>query len=176
MTGCSGADRVLLRQSVGIDWTHPCFGGHTEVPNDKVVHAVSFTGEHPLDNFGHGTHVAGTIAADISYQNTPRGDAKIQGLAPKAKLMGYKVLSAAGSGSATGIILAIEDAVRRGAHILNLSLGDSEGDPNSPECVAANNAMLAGVVVCVAAGNSGPESSSIGAPGAAHHVITMTWS
>lgn len=163
-------------QSVGIDWTHPCFGGYLDVPNDKVVHAASYTGEHPIDNFGHGTHVAGIIAADISYQQTPRGAAQIQGMAPKAKLMGYKVLSAAGSGSATGIILAIEDAVRRGAQILNLSLGDSEGDPNSPECVAANNAMLAGVVVCVAGGNSGPEASSIGAPGAAHHVITMTWS
>lgn len=162
-------------RDTGIDWTHPCFGGYTDVPNEKVTHAVSYTGEHPIDNFGHGTHVAGIIAADNTYTQTPRGAAQVQGVAPKAKLMGYKVLTAAGSGSATGIILAIEDAVRRGAHVLNLSLGDSEGDPTSPECVAANNAMLAGVIVCVAAGNAGPEPSSVGAPGAAHHVITMTW-
>jgi serine protease AprX len=173
-TGCRL--HVHSTQHAGIDWTHPCLGGYVEVPNEKVLHAVSYTGEHPIDNFGHGTHVATIIAGDRTYKGTPRGEAQLAGMAPKAKLMGYKVLTAAGSGSATGIILAIEDAVRRGAHILNLSLGDSEGDPNSPECVSANNAMLAGVLVCVAAGNSGPEASSIGAPGAAHHVITATWS
>jgi minor extracellular serine protease Vpr len=157
----------------GIDYTHPEFGGFTEVPNDKVVLAVSYTGEAPIDNFGHGTHVACIIAGDTDYKGTPRGDAKLNGMAPKAKLMGYKVLSASGSGSATNIILAMEDAVKKGAHVMNLSLGDSLGDPLSPESSAANNAMLAGVIVCVAAGNSGPEPSSIGAPGAAHQVITV---
>lgn len=72
--------------------------------------------------------------------------------------------------------LAIEDAVRRGAQIINLSLGDMLGDPYSPECAAANNAMLSGCVVCAAAGNAGPTPSSVGSPGAAHHVITMPWS
>lgn len=157
----------------GLDWTHPAFGGFAEVPNEKVVHAASFTGEAPIDNFGHGTHVAGIIAGDASYKGTPRGDSLLNGMAPKAKLMGYKVLTAAGSGSATNIILAMEDAVRRGAHVLNLSLGDVMGDPFSPESSAANNAMKAGVIVCVAAGNAGPEPSSIGAPGSAHHVITV---
>lgn len=91
----------------GVDWTHPAFGGFTQVPNDKMVHAASFTGEHPLDNFGHGTHVAGIIAGDLDYKATPRGDSLINGVAPKAKLMGYKVLTAAGSGSATNIILTM---------------------------------------------------------------------
>ncbi len=157
----------------GIDWTHPGFGGFKDVPNEKVVHAASYTGEYPLDNFGHGSHVAGIIAGDADYKGTPRGDAMLNGLAPKARLMGYKVLTAAGSGSATNIILAMEDAVKRGAHVINLSLGDMFGDPYSPESSAANNAMKAGVVVCVAAGNSGPTRDSIGAPGAAHDVITV---
>jgi len=160
---------------IGVDWTHPAFGGYMVIPNEKTVYAASYTGEHPIDNFGHGTHVAGIIAADHDYKKTPRGDSLFNGMAPKAKLMGYKVLTAAGSGSATNIILAMEDAVKRGAHVMNLSLGDMFGDPFSPESSAANNAMLAGVIVCVAAGNSGPSPRSIGAPGAAHHVITMTW-
>ena len=159
----------------GVDWTHPGFGGFAKVPNEKVVYAVSFTGEHPLDNFGHGTHVAGIVAGDLDYKGTPRGDSQINGVAPKAQLLGYKVLTASGSGSATNIILAMEDAVKRGAHVMNLSLGDSIGDPASPESSAANNAMLAGVIMCIAAGNAGPERGSVGAPGAAHHVITTTW-
>lgn len=157
----------------GVDWTHPAFGGFAEVPNEKVVHAVSLTGEHPTDNFGHGTHVAGTIAGDMAYKGTPRGDSQIDGMAPRAKLVSYKVLTAAGSGSASNIVLAIEDAVKREVHVINLSLGDGLGDPLSPESSAANNAMLAGVVVCAAAGNSGPTPNTIGAPGAAHNVITV---
>jgi len=159
----------------GIDWTHPEFGGFAEAPNEKVIHAASLTGEHPLDNYGHGTHVAAIIAGDAEYKATPRGDAQLNGVAPKAKLMGYKVLTAAGSGSATNIILAMEDAAKRGAQVMNLSLGDSFGDPYSPESSAANNAMLAGCVMCIAAGNAGPEQSSVGAPGSAHHVITIVW-
>lgn len=157
----------------GLDWTHPAFGGQSEVPNEKVVHAVSLTGEPPMDNFGHGTHVAGIIAGDITYKGTPRGNSLIDGVAPNAKLLSYKVLTAAGSGSASNIVLAIEDAVKRGVHVINLSLGDVQGDPLSPESSAANNAMLSGVVVCAAAGNSGPTPSSVGAPGAAHNVITV---
>lgn len=158
---------------IGVDWTHPAFGGFAEVPNEKVIHAVSYTGEHPIDNFGHGTHVAGIIAGDVEYKATPRGDSMLNGVAPKAKLMGYKVLSASGSGSATNIILAMEDAMRRGCHVMNLSLGDGYGDPHSPESSAANNAMLAGVIVCIAAGNAGPEAQTVGSPGAAQHVITV---
>lgn len=157
----------------GIDHTHPEFGGYDQAPNEKVVLSVSYTGEAPIDNFGHGSHVACIIAGDADYKGSPRGDARLNGMAPKAKLMGYKVLSASGSGSATNIILAMEDAVKKGVQVMNLSLGDSVGDPLSPESSAANNAMLAGVVVCIAAGNSGPQQSSIGAPGAAHHVITV---
>jgi minor extracellular serine protease Vpr len=168
-----GEGIVVAVIDTGVDWTHPAFGGHAKAPNEKVVHAVSLTGEAPIDNFGHGTHVAAIIAGDADYRATPRGDSKLAGMAPKAQIMGYKVLTAAGSGSATNIILAMEDAVKRGVDVMNLSLGDSYGDPLAPECSAANNAMLAGVVVCVAAGNAGPERSSVGAPGAAHHVITV---
>lgn len=168
-----GEGVVVAIIDTGIDWTHPAFGGFTEVPNEKVIHAVSLTGELPTDNFGHGTHVAGIVAGDMTYKATPRGDSLIDGVAPRAKLMGYKVLTAAGSGSASNIVLAIEDAVKRGAHVINLSLGDTQGDPYSPEASAANNAMLSGVVVCAAAGNSGPAASTVGAPGSAHHVITV---
>ena len=158
--------------AIGIDWTHPAFGGFQKVPNQKVVFAVSYTGEPQKDNFGHGSHCAGIAAGDL-YMGTARGDSQIQGVAPRAQLMSYKVLSAMGSGTAAAIILAIEDAVQRGAHVINLSLGEAMGDPNSPEAVAVNNAILAGTIVCCAAGNSGPGEGTVGSPGSADLVITV---
>lgn len=92
----------------GVDWSHPAFGGFAQVPNAKVVYAASYTGENPIDNFGHGTHVAAIVAGDKEYQGTPRGDSQFSGMAPKAQIMGYKVLTASGSGSATNIILIID--------------------------------------------------------------------
>lgn len=168
----TGAGVNVAVIDTGVDYTHPAFGGHPSAPNPKVIHAASFTGEPAPDNFGHGTHVAAIACGDL-YKGTPRGDSRVRGVAPGALLMSYKVLTAHGSGSATNIILAIEDAVRRGAHVINMSLGDPSGDPLSPEAVAANNAMLAGVVVCCAAGNAGPQPGTVGTPGAAQHVLTV---
>lgn len=167
-----GQGTVIAVIDTGIDSSHPAFGGHQAVPNPKVIHAVAYTGEPPADNFGHGTHVAG-ICAGQSFRGTPRGDSRIIGVAPEAQLMNYKVLNAYGSGTAANIVLAIEDAVRRGAQVLNLSLGDAGGDPRSPEAVAANNAMRAGVAVCCAAGNAGPGAGTVGSPGAAELAITV---
>ncbi len=168
----TGTGVVVAVIDTGVDYTHPAFGGHPGAPNPKVIHVASFTGEPAPDNFGHGTHVA-TIACGDVFTGTARGDSRVRGMAPGASLMSYKVLTAYGSGSAANIILAIEDAVKRGAHVLNLSLGDPSGDPHSPESVAANNAMLAGVMVCCAAGNSGPQRMTVGSPGAAEHVLTV---
>lgn len=168
----TGEGVVVAVIDTGVDYTHPAFGGHTTVPNPKVVHVASYTGEPAPDNFGHGTHVA-AIACGDRFRSTPRGDSQVRGVAPGAQLMSYKVLTAYGSGSATSIVLAIEDAVKRGAHVLNLSLGDPSGDPRSPEAVAADNAMRAGVVVCCAAGNAGPDRVTVGTPGAAEHVLTI---
>lgn len=57
--------------------------------------------------------------------------------------------------------------------VINLSLGASINDPLYPTSVAVNNAMLAGVVTVVAAGNSGPEEGTIGSPSAAALPITV---
>ena len=169
---CDGTGVTIAVIDTGVDQTHPAFGGFKAVPNAKIVHAVSYTGEPQQDNFGHGSHCAGIAAGDL-YKGTPRGDSLIQGVAPKAQLMSYKVLSAMGGGTAAAIVSAIEDAVLRGAHVLNLSLGDTSGDPTSPEAITCNNAMLAGAVVCCAAGNSGPGAGTVGSPGSADLVLTV---
>ncbi|EJQ32728.1 hypothetical protein IEC_05189 [Bacillus toyonensis] len=117
----------------------------------------------------HGTHVAGTIAAD-KKNNV---DYAVTGVAPDVDLYSYRVLGPYGSGQTSGILAAIDKAVKDDMDVINLSLGASINDPLYPTSVAVNNAMLAGVVTVVAAGNSGPEEGTIGSPSAAALPITV---
>lgn len=58
-------------------------------------------------------------------------------------------------------------------NVINLSLGDDSNNPLDPTSIAVNNAMLSGVVTVVAAGNSGPNPSTLGSPGASPFAITV---
>lgn len=152
----------------GVDYTHPdlggCFGSGC-----KVVKGYDYINNdnNPMDDHGHGTHVAATAAG-----NGDLSSGGLKGVAPDAQIYAYKVLSSAGSGSSLGIITAIEAAVDDGADVISMSLGGN-GEPDSPMGVASNNAMKSGVVVVVAAGNSGPGKETIGSPGNAHDIITV---
>ncbi|MEM7676310.1 MAG: S8 family serine peptidase, partial [Myxococcota bacterium] len=88
-------------------------GGTAFVPGYDFVRDT----EHPNDDHGHGTHVAGTIA-----QTTNNG-LGVAGIAPKAKIMPLKVLSRRGSGTAADIADAIRFAADEGAQVINMSLG-----------------------------------------------------
>ncbi len=177
LLGAKGENMRIAVIDTGIDWTHPAFGGFLTVPNQKVIFAMTFTAGTVMDDFGHGTHVSG-IAAGDSYKNTPRGNSLIEGVAPKALLMSYKVLTASGSGLSASIVQAINDAAQNNAahqkaHVINLSLGSTSGDPNSADARAVNNAAEVGVVPAVSAGNSGPGESTIGSPGSAKNALTV---
>jgi len=157
----------------GIDYTHPDLGGCLG-PNCKVVGGYNFTGEGDVDDVmdvdGHGTHVAGIVAAN----------GEIKGVAPGASLYAYKVLNNNGFGLDSGIIEALEKVVDPDGdpltddqmHVANLSLG-SPGVIDSPVVDAANQAMDAGVVLVVAAGNEGDRYFTVSAPGTAEKVITV---
>ena len=117
---------------------------------------------------------------------TPNG-IELFGTAPQARIMAYKVCGPADR-CLGDIPLSIEDAaspytlVASGtthptpvpkpvADVINLSLGSTAGDPASATSRAANNAVLAGVVLVASAGNSGPGEGTIGAPGSATLAI-----
>ncbi|MCK4555190.1 MAG: S8 family serine peptidase, partial [Candidatus Aenigmarchaeota archaeon] len=131
---------------------------------DKVIGGYDFVNDDndPMDDHGHGTHVAATAA----------GNGSLKGVAPGARLLAYKVLNAYGSGSTSGVIAGIERAVNDSADIISMSLGSS-GNPDDPASVAVDNAVDAGVVVVVAAGNSGPYAQTIMSPGTARNAITV---
>lgn len=157
----------------GVDYTHPDLGGCLGA-NCKVVAGFNFVEGEDVANFidkhGHGTHVAGIVAAN----------GVLRGVAPDAQLHAYKVLNDSGSGMESSIIAALEKAVDPDGNpatpdqidIVNMSLG-GPGKPDGPLAEAANNAMLAGTLVIVAAGNSGSNYSTLGSPGNAEQVLTV---
>lgn len=106
------------------------------------------------DDNGHGSHVAGTIAA---LDN----DIGVVGVAPMASLYAAKVLNKSGSGRLSDIADAIHHCVIEGVQVINMSLG-AKADPtaDSPMKTAVQEAVLSGVTVVVAAGNEGQDISN----------------
>lgn len=183
--GFRGEGQIIADIDTGIDWAHPSFTNDPAAlpgpAHPKVKHYMSYTAGAVTDDFGHGTHVGATIAGDRALGYTTGtvseiddlGRSLFDGMAPKADLWGYKVLSTAGSGLTTSIVMAINDSAARGADVLNLSLGSTADDPSSANSKAVDNAMLSGAVVAVAAGNSGPGYSTIGTPATARLALTV---
>lgn len=101
----------------------------------------------PTDRAGHGTHVAGTIAA------TADNGIGSAGVAPGAKVMPLRFLDSRGAGNVGDAIAAIEYAVAAGADVINASWGGPDYSP--PLQAAIQRAGQAGVVVVAAAGNDG---------------------
>jgi len=120
----------------------------------RLVKGWNFVGHNDdaRDDHAHGTHVAGTVA-----QSTGNGKG-VAGMAPRARLMPIKVLSAFGSGTSHDIAEGIRWAVDHGARVLNLSLGGG-GRSLAMESAVAYARRRGAVVVC-AAGNSGSRGVS----------------
>jgi len=133
---------VIALVDTGVDARHPDLAGNLLAGYDFIDED-----QDPQDDNGHGTHVAGILAA---VGNNGIG---IAGMAWRAKVMPLKVLDAKGDGSYFNIIRAIRYAADHGVRIINLSLGGSFHDPNLQEAVAYARAK--GCLVVAAAGNQG---------------------
>lgn len=121
---------------------------------DAVVDARDFTGSRhgAGDQHGHGTHVAGIIAA---RHGNRRG---VAGVAPQSKLLIAKALGDDGSGAEGAVTEAIHWLIDQGADIINLSLGSASRGRQITEAV--NRALAAGVHLVCAAGNQGGRGKS----------------
>jgi serine protease AprX len=111
-----------------------------------------------VDRFGHGTHVAGIMAGSPAWLPDGR---EFRGIAPGAHVISLRVLDETGTGRASSVIeaidWAIENRVRYGIRIINLSLGAPVLQPyrDDPLCEAVERAVEVGILVVASAGNWG---------------------
>ena len=154
--GYDGSGIVVSIIDTGIDLNHPdlegkIIGGYDFVDNDKI----------PEDTNGHGTQVAGIIAAN----------GNLKGIAPNSKILMYKVSEDGESVPSDLIIKAIEKSIEDNADIINISLGINQTNTKIDQAV--NKAVKNNIFVVTAAGNFGPELSTIGSPGINPNAITV---
>ena len=169
--GATGKGVVIGVVDTGIDYRHPDLGGGFG-PGFKVIGGYDCVDNDrdPLDENGHGTHVAGIIAAN----------GKIKGVAPEASLMAFRVLNADGEGTYSAILAGLEKAcdpdgnpaTEDAVPILNLSLGGL-GHEDDILCRAVDTLVSLGISCVVAAGNEGPDKQTIGSPGSSRRAITV---
>jgi len=167
-TSYSKTDVVICVLDTGI------YTGHVDLDGGKVIGWKDYINGRttPYDDNGHGTHCA-SIAA-----GTGEGNSTYTGVAPGAALVGVKVLNSLGSGTTTGIINGINWMISNkstyGIRIGSMSLGSSgSSDGTDSLSQAVNNAVSNGIIMVVAAGNSGPAKYTIGSPAAATNAVTV---
>ncbi|MBI2410378.1 MAG: S8 family serine peptidase [Candidatus Kerfeldbacteria bacterium] len=166
--GATGLGMIVAVVDSGVDYAHEDLNANRwinigETADDGIdndsngyvddVYGYDFIGSlytsvapdsEPQDEFGHGTHVAGIIAAEDNSIG-------VRGVAPSAAVMAVKVLDSEGYGYDSNIADGIRYAVDNGADIINLSLGSSLASNTLKEAV--DYAVAAGVLVVAAAGN-----------------------
>src|SRR5262249_28581701 len=156
-------DVVVGVIDTGIDYTHPDLVANMwtnpgEIPGNGIdddgngfvddVYGYDFANDDPdpSDDYGHGTHVAGTIGA---VGNNSVG---IAGVSWRVRLMAIKFIGANGSGSSSGAVRAVNYAVQMGARLTSNSWGGRGNSIALREAIAA--AQAAGQLFVAAAGNS----------------------
>src|SRR5262249_8317180 len=169
--GASGAGITVAIVDSGIDWRHPDLGGAFG-PGARVRGGFDFVNDDadPMDDFGHGTHVAGLVA----------GNGRVHGIAKEARVLADKVLDGRGQGRTSDVLAALDlladpdgDPLTNDApSVVNLSLGGpaSENDPLLP---AIRVLRERGILCVVAAGNAGPGLGTTGSPGPSPDALTV---
>ncbi len=161
--GYTGKDVKVAVLDTGIDASHPDLAS-------QVVEAKNFTDTEDGDHFGHGTHVASTIAGTGAASG-----GKYRGVAPDAKLYDGKVCNGFGQCSDSAILAAMEWAAKDiKAAVINVSLGGPDTPELDPLEEAVNRLTAeTGALFVIAAGNSGPGDRTIESPGSADSALTV---
>jgi len=165
--GINGAYVKVAVLDTGID---PTLEDLLGVPGESTMEPQPL----PLDENGHGSHVASTCCG----KGAPDPHGRLLGVAPGAEVRAFKCLGMGiGTGSTTDIVEAILMAWRWGAKVINMSLGadiapgESHDEERDPICRAIRLVSRDGVIVVVAAGNSGQGYAST--PGACRDAVTV---
>ncbi|MDP2953491.1 MAG: S8 family serine peptidase, partial [Chloroflexota bacterium] len=147
---------------------------HEMLHRVQIHTAMAEKGGSGLDGNGHGTYcnstVGGVHATDRRY-NVP-----VEGMAPSCNLLSIQCLGfIIGMGMDSDIIKAMEMATKMGSKVVSMSLGGDTApkDSENPEAKAINDMASKGIIPCIAAGNSGPKSSTVGTPGSCLNSLTV---
>ncbi|ANQ16666.1 S8 family serine peptidase [Vibrio natriegens] len=151
-TGSS--DVIVAVIDTGVDYNHEDLAGNmwSNTGSSSGVHGYDFYNDdnNPMDEHGHGTHVAGTICAQGNNQ------VGVAGVAWQCQIMALRFLGADGSGYTSDAISAIEYAVENGAKISNNSWG-GEPEFSNGLYAAIQSAATSGHLFIAAAGNGGSD-------------------
>lgn len=159
-----GLDVNVAVLDTGVLKTHPDLKSRIKICKD--FSGASVVDGKCDDKNGHGTHVAGIIAADGGSDGLG-----VYGVAPEANLFVYKVCSNNGTCWADDIAVALRIAADEGVNVINMSLGSDNPSPLITE--ATDYAVSKKVLVVAAAGNDGPYAGSIDYPGADANVVAV---
>lgn len=143
-------DVVVAVVDTGVDYTHPDLAGNMwqdAVGRYGKNFIAGMDPDDPMDDEGHGTHVAGTIAANGRQASAMRG------VMQEARIMALKVLNSSGSGKTSDLIDAIAYAGENGARVINLSLSLSTGGAE-PSQALRDVLSASPAVIVAAAGNA----------------------
>lgn len=167
--GYTGADIGIAILDTGI-------ARHQDLSGRIVCFKDYINGRNmPYDDNGHGTHISGIIAG-----NGRKSNGKYKGIAPDSKIIMLKCLDSAGNGSVSdakkSFDFIINNRDKYNIKIVNISVGSvmKAGDKENEILLEyVEHLWKTGFTVVAAAGNNGPESGSITAPGCAKSVITV---
>ncbi|GIG68963.1 S8 family peptidase [Phytomonospora endophytica] len=161
--GFDGEGVTVAVLDTGYDATHPDLAG-------RVAGVRDFTGTSPeaIDGYGHGTHVASTVAGSGAAS-----DGRFKGVAPGSGLLIGKVCGDDGYCADSDVIAGMQWAADEGATAVNLSLGGDPTDGTDPLSLAVD-ALSAdtGTLFVVAAGNHGT-TEAVGAPASADSALAV---
>ncbi|WP_327250658.1 S8 family peptidase [Streptomyces sp. NBC_01244] len=159
--GYTGKGVKVAVLDTGVDETHP------DLKGVETLQKNFSSSPDSKDRYGHGTHVASTIAGSGA-----RSGGLYKGVAPDVQLLDGKVLGDDGFGSDSEIVSGMQWAVDQGATVVNMSVGspDQPGVDPMEEAVA----QLSGkALFVVAAGNEGDQAGTMRTPGSAAAALTV---
>ncbi|KAJ1652843.1 hypothetical protein IWQ61_006913 [Dispira simplex] len=162
----------------GIDHTHPAFGSCYKTDGCRIQYGYDFVGDNyngnnvpmpdddPMDTcHGHGTHVAGIIAAE---------EEPFKGVAYQAILGIYRVLSCQGTTNSAVVIEALQRAFDDGMQVINMSFGTPAGFAAEIQSFYSDFLYQQGVIVVAAAGNDGASGTWLSSsPAMGQNVISV---
>jgi len=165
--GFTGEAVKLGVTDTGVDAMHP------QLQGAEFYSTISWPAREILDENGHGSHCASTAAGSLHRTVT---DVTVEGVS-RSPLLSVKCLGRGiGTGFTSEIINAMSVCFERGCQVISMSLGSAEcqgGCEVCPECRMVSTLVGRGLIVVVAAGNSGPQENTIGCPGCSPDALTV---